>query len=52
MSITPLPVSVALAPFSTKDQNNDPYARYYAVIFKGGWWHSTVQTIKIVDDSR
>ncbi|XP_020604899.1 ryncolin-1-like isoform X1 [Orbicella faveolata] len=29
------------APFSTKDQDNDPDARHCAVTFKGGWWYST-----------
>ena len=29
------------APFSTKDQDNDPDARHCAVTFKGGWWYTT-----------
>ena len=28
------------APFSTKDQDNDPDARHCAVTFKGGWWYT------------
>ena len=28
------------APFSTKDQDNDPDKRHCAVTFKGGWWYS------------
>ena len=29
------------APFSTKDQDNDPDDRKCAEIFKGGWWYNT-----------
>ena len=28
------------APFSTKDQDNDPDKRHCARTFKGGWWYS------------
>jgi len=27
--------------FSTKDQDNDTYARHCARLFKGAWWYKT-----------